>query len=72
MKPKCQAVTDYWMEFYVNRDTPHSLCSLCGNTGQIDTRTRAISPRGIDAGRVNFCICPNGQAGRAFSMKTEV
>jgi hypothetical protein len=41
-----------------------SLCSLCGNTGVIDTRGRAISPAGYDAGMRHYCLCPNGRAMR--------
>jgi hypothetical protein len=55
-------LTDYWLAYYV--DTKLCLCSLCGNTGIIDTRRSATSPAGVDAGRKNFCICPNGQAMR--------
>jgi hypothetical protein len=49
-------ITDYWHEHYVNR----GMCSLCGNSGVIDTRG-ARTPMGLEVGRVNFCICPNGQ-----------
>lgn len=59
MKPK-KAITDYWFEHYMNREL--HLCSLCGNSGLIDTTETAISPIGYRPGRVNFCICPNGQA----------
>jgi hypothetical protein len=55
------AVTDYWMAHYVSAP-PHSLCTLCGNSGTIDTTKTAISAAGVNAGRVSFCICPNGQA----------
>ncbi len=58
--PRCKRVTAYWLAYYVNDSL--GLCSLCGNTGWIDTRKTAISPAGFSAGRVNFCICPNGQA----------
>lgn len=50
-------VTEYWLRHYLNG----SLCSLCGNRGFIDT-TGVTSPAGVHAGRVNYCICPNGQA----------
>jgi hypothetical protein len=56
------AITDYWLEHYVNEDV--RLCSLCGNTGKIDTRGTAVSAAGVIAGRVNYCICPNGQGAR--------
>lgn len=58
-------VTDYWVTRYVHPQS--GLCTLCGNTGQVDTRGRAISAAGIDAGVVTFCICPNGQVLRAHS-----
>lgn len=51
------SVTDYWSAHFA----PLDLCSLCGNSGTIDTRgvkTRA----GVLVGRVNWCICPNGQS----------
>lgn len=50
-------INDYWLKYYLNR-----VCTLCGNWGIIDTRESAISPAGFRAGRINFCICPNGQA----------
>jgi len=58
-----KTVEDYWVKFYVNEAV--MLCSLCGNTGRIDTTASAISPAGVSAGRVNYCICPNGQTLRA-------
>jgi hypothetical protein len=57
-----EVVKAYWLEHYVNEDV--GLCSLCGNTGKVDTRTTAVSPDGVRAGRINYCICPNGQAAR--------
>ena len=50
-------VVNYWMKYYVNR----LHCSLCGNRGVIDTRG-ATTPAGVEVGRRNWCICPNGQA----------
>lgn len=47
----------YWHKHYVNK----GLCSLCGNSGKIDTTHTAISAVGVRCGRVNYCICPNGQ-----------
>ena len=55
-----KTVTEYWFEHYVNIKV--GLCSLCGNRGTIDTRATAISAAGVKSGRVNYCICPNGQA----------
>ena len=50
-----------WWEF-VNED--HGLCGLCGNTGWIDTRGRAVSPAGVECGVLKPCICPNGRAAK--------
>lgn len=50
-------ITDYWLKYYA---TTH--CTLCGNTGVIDTRATARTPNGLNVGRLNWCICPNGQA----------
>ena len=58
-QPEHYIVTAYWLEYYV---ADH--CTLCGNHGWIDTRgTR--TPAGKEVGRVNYCICPNGQMLRA-------
>jgi hypothetical protein len=51
--------TDYWHANYVNK----GMCSLCGNTGVIDTRG-VCTPAGLEVGRMNYCICPNGQSMR--------
>jgi len=50
-----QIVIDYAMENYV---TDH--CTLCGNHGVIDSRGTRTSA-GKHVGRLNYCICPNGQ-----------
>lgn len=60
-----KAVTEYWLEHYGAEKV--CLCSLCANTGVIDTTATAISPAGVRAGRRNWCICPNGQALRIAS-----
>jgi hypothetical protein len=52
-------VTDYWRRHYAERH-----CTLCGNRGVIDSRG-VCTPAGVRAGRLNYCICPNGQALRA-------
>ena len=57
-----EAVVQYWLAHYV---TDTDLCALCGNRGRIDTTASARSPLGVPCGRVNFCICPNGQTLRA-------
>lgn len=52
------AVTSYWARHYAV-----CACTLCGNSGLIDTagvRTAA----GVLVGGVQPCICPNGQARR--------
>lgn len=60
MKHK-KILRDYWQKHYHNDGC--GLCSLCGNTGIIDTTESATSPRGIKGmGRKNYCICPNGRA----------
>ena len=62
MKPiraKHYVVTNYWYQFYVK----DGFCSLCGNHGVIDTRN-VRTPVGHTVGRLNYCICPNGQAMR--------
>lgn len=54
-------IADYWSKNYC---TMH--CTLCGNTGIIDTRgTR--TPAGWEVGRLNWCLCPNGQLMRYHS-----
>lgn len=57
MKAKNKTVVDYWAHFYLERH----LCSLCGNSGIVDT-TGVKTAAGVVVGRRNFCICPNGQA----------
>lgn len=52
-----KVITDYWIEHYTNL----GLCSLCGNSGIVDTRKTAKSAAGVVSGRLNWCICPNGQ-----------
>jgi len=55
-----QIFRDYWLKHYLDEKT--GLCSLCGNTGIIDTTDSAVSPRGKKGmGKKNFCICPNGR-----------
>jgi hypothetical protein len=58
-RPKHYVVTNYWLDYYC---ADH--CTLCGNHGWIDT-TGMRTPAGVHVGRVNYCICPNGQALRA-------
>lgn len=49
-------ITDYWNKHYADRH-----CTLCGNSGVIDT-TGVQTAAGVLVGRKNFCLCPNGQA----------
>ena len=67
-KTKSDAVVEYWNRFYVSEDGMH--CTLCGQSGVIHTEAVA-TPTGVQVGRKNFCICPNGQQLRdnAFSTK---
>lgn len=51
--------TKIWFAWYA---TDH--CTLCGNRGWIDTRGLR-TPAGVEVGRLNYCLCPNGQALRA-------
>lgn len=53
------AITEYWLTNYM---ADH--CTLCGNAGWIDSRG-VKTAAGVEVGRVNYCICPNGQALRA-------
>lgn len=58
MKIDHDAITRYWAQFYCTSGETH--CTLCGNSGIIDTRG-IKTPAGVSAGRLNWCICPNGQ-----------
>ena len=59
IRPRHYIVTQYWLEYYAG-----ALCTLCGNRGWVDTRG-TLSCAGVSVGRVNYCICPNGQHMRA-------
>lgn len=48
-------ITRYWLEHYCDEQ-----CTLCGNSGIVDTRG-VKTAAGHNVGRINFCICPNGQ-----------
>lgn len=54
---KEEVIKNFWLDNFISKN----LCSLCGNRGIIDTRGRAISAAGVDSGKENFCICPNGR-----------
>jgi hypothetical protein len=56
-----ELVTDYMFTHY---DAPENhMCTLCGQRGIIDTRG-VKTPAGVEVGRLNWCLCPNGQAMR--------
>lgn len=56
-------VTEYMFKYYWT-DEYLGLCTLCGNTGIINTTETAISPRGYRVGKKQYCLCPNGQSMR--------
>lgn len=58
--PSNKQLSNYWLKYYLNPET--KLCSLCGNRGMVDTQKTAISAAGVNSGKINFCICPNGLA----------
>jgi len=60
IRPQHYIIKEYWLEYYCDE-----LCTLCGNSGIVDTTNTAISPMGKKVGRKNLCICPNGQTMRA-------
>ena len=64
-----KVIDDYFWKFFFDNNT--HLCSLCGNSGVIDTRETAISGAGVIAGKLNYCICPNGRAMREEGCSLE-
>lgn len=52
---RANAITRYWLMHYVKGH-----CTLCGNSGIIDSRG-VRTAAGVEVGRRNWCICPNGQ-----------
>lgn len=60
-----EEVTKYWIENYANKN----MCSLCAQSGKIDTMGIS-TPAGMSVGRVNYCICPNGQSLRGQQDET--
>lgn len=65
IRPKHYIVTEYWRTFYASDH-----CTLCGNSGVIDT-SEARTGTGLRVGRKNWCICPNGQAMRSAGLSLE-
>jgi hypothetical protein len=57
MQAFLKLLSDFWLEYYTN----NGHCSLCGNTGMIDT-SNATTAAGMPTGRLNWCMCPNGLA----------
>lgn len=57
-------ITDYWFKYYMNEKM--GICTLCGQSGIIHTEG-IRSPTGMEVGRKNYCICPNGQSLRMLS-----
>jgi hypothetical protein len=51
-------VASYMLAMYTHE---RGICTLCGNRGVVDTRG-VRSPAGLEAGRLNYCLCPNGMA----------
>lgn len=65
-----KGLTDHWRKYYnVVVDGFGGYCTLCGNTGVIDTTTTARTPKGKLIGRKDYCICPNGQNDRRSGKK---
>ena len=57
MEGKYKSVlTKVWLRDYADQH-----CTLCANSGVIDSRGRRTAA-GVMVGRLNWCICPNGQA----------
>lgn len=60
------AITDYWLHFYAVR-----VCTLCGGHGWIDSRGVKATKAG-ETGRLNYCICPNGQGLRSIGANIPI
>ena len=59
-------LADLWVAEFLS-DNHH--CSLCGNSGMIDTRGKVFTPAGVECGKRSHCICPNGRAIKKASIK---
>ena len=62
-----ETVSEYWYKHYAD-----GFCTLCGNSGVIDTRKSVGVFKGRVLGRLNYCICPNGQAKRARPAQSDL
>ena len=53
-----QVLRDYWLKYVAGLH-----CTICGNCGIIDSRG-VTTAAWVEVGRLNWCICPNGQTMR--------
>ena len=51
-------LTEYNMYHFSHPKT--RFCTLCGNTGIVNTMGKAVSPSGVKTGFTGWCFCPNG------------
>lgn len=68
-------IADYAIEHFSSdpiifpgTELTYTVCSLCGNSGIIDTTNTAVCARGNRVGKLNYCICANGQLYRYHEM----
>ena len=61
-------LTQYSLYHFSNEE--HRLCGLCGNTGELDTSSTAVSPRGLKPGGEYPCFCPLGRVSRGDKYDT--
>lgn len=59
-----QVLEDYWFTYVAGLH-----CTICGNSGIIDSRGVSTAA-GVVVGRLNWCICPNGQTIRRKTGQT--
>lgn len=59
--PSGDAVADCIADFWSDNLVKDHHCSLCGNYGVLDTRG-VRTAMGVEVGRLNYCICPNGMS----------
>ena len=68
IKPDCVEANSYGSKYFTSIKfdgiAEIGFCGLCGNSGIIDTRGRAITGAGLDVGIKTYCLCANGQAMR--------
>jgi hypothetical protein len=57
---EARILQDYWSRHYAKG--PAGCCTLCGNTGIVDTIDSAKMPNGVTpSGARQFCFCANGR-----------